>query len=75
LRTQTTPWQRVLSRFECETQKDFAQLFGCDAAKISRAVNDARGLINGRDQERLLKLAQQRGIALTASDLLPGAAP
>lgn len=47
-------------------------MLGWDRSKISRALADDEGVINGKDQKRILKVAKERGIALEPSDLVPG---
>lgn len=67
---QKTPWQRVFERFGM-TQAEFARAIGVDRSKVSIAVRDADGLINGCDQVRILKAAKLRGIDFAPADMLP----
>jgi len=65
-----TPWQRVFSKFGM-SQRALGEAIGRDGAKINRAIHDADGLINGRDQKKLLDLAQAVGVDLSPEDLTP----
>lgn len=65
-----TPWQRVFEKFGM-SQRALGAAIGRDGAKINRAIKDPDGLINGRDQKRLLELAAERGVNLTADDVAP----
>lgn len=66
-----TPWQRVYTKFGL-SQSDLAISLGRHRSKISRALKDERGLINGRDQEALFKLARSLNVDLRAEDVTPG---
>lgn len=66
-----TPWQRVFRKFGM-SQRALGKEIGRDGAKINRAVHDPDGLINGRDQQKLLELASRLDINLTSDDLTPG---
>ena len=65
-----TPWQTVFDKFGM-SQNALAVACGWDRSKVSRALGDKSGVINGRDQIALLKLARERGVALTGDDFLP----
>lgn len=65
-----TPWQRVFAKFGM-TQAELARGIGVDRSKISVALSDREGLINPRDQIKLMKLARRSGVKLKADDLLP----
>lgn len=65
-----TPWQRVFAKFGM-SQRALGRALGGDGAKINRAIKDERGLINGDDQEKLLKLAKSSGVDLSPDDLVP----
>lgn len=65
-----TPWQRVFAKFGM-TQAEFARAIGVDRSKVSIAVRDSDGLINGCDQVRILKAAKLRGVQVAPADLLP----
>lgn len=65
-----TPWQRVFAKFGM-TQAELARVIGVDRSKISVALRDDEGLINPRDQLKLMKAAKRAGIVLKAADLLP----
>lgn len=65
-----TPWQRVFAKFGL-SQRALGKELGRDGAKINRAIKDQDGLINGRDQKRLLELANRLGVDLTPDDLTP----
>lgn len=65
-----TPWQRVYAKFG-KPQSEFARLINRHKSKISRALRDDKGLINGPDQVLLIKVAQQLNIDLKPDDLVP----
>lgn len=67
---QKTPWQRVFEKFGL-SQRALGQKIGRDGAKINRAIKDPDGLINGQDQKRLLEIANECGVDLQPSDLVP----
>lgn len=66
-----TPWQRVYAKFGL-SQSDFAKAINRHRSKVSRVLKDDKGLINGRDQLQLIKVAQELNIDLTSDDLTPG---
>lgn len=69
-RTDTaTPWQRVYAKFGM-SQSDFARALNRHRAKVSRALKDADGLINGKDQKLILAAAKEHNIRLTAADMI-----
>ena len=70
METKVTPWQRVFAKFGM-TQAEMARNIKIDRSKISLALSDKRGLINPRDQIKLMKLARRSGVKLKADDLLP----
>lgn len=65
-----TPWRIVFAKFGI-TQAELAREIGVDRSKISVALKSDEGLINPRDQLKLMKVARKRGVKLKASDLLP----
>lgn len=65
-----TPWQRVFEKFGL-SQRALGQKLGRDGAKINRAINDPDGLINGKDQKKLLEIASECGVDLQSGDLVP----
>lgn len=65
-----TPWQRVFAKFGM-TQAELARQIGVDRSKISVALRDPEGLINPRDQVKLMKASRRAGVRLKAADLLP----
>ncbi len=65
-----TPWQRVFSIFGLK-QSAFARALGKHRSKISRALKDEDGLINGRDQVRIMDAARKLKIAISSGDLTP----
>ncbi len=65
-----TPWRVVFKKFGM-TQAELAREIGVDRSKISVALKDEGGLINARDQLKLMKAARRAGIPLKAADLLP----
>lgn len=68
-----TPWRRVFSRFGLN-QSALARAIGKDRSKISRALRDDKGLINGRDQELILKAARKLKVEISPRDMTPGEA-
>ncbi len=48
-----------------------AKMLGRHRSKISRSLKDAKGLINGRDQEAIIAAATRAGIALKPADMIP----
>lgn len=66
----STPWRRVFTRFGV-SQNQFAQAIGAHRSKVSRALADDRGLINGTDQEKIMQAAKMRGVTIPAEDFLP----
>lgn len=67
-----TPWQRVFSKFGLP-QSQLARGIGRHRSKVSRAIRDERGLINGSDQAKLMDFAKERGVQLKPADLTPEA--
>ena len=65
-----TPWQRVFAKFGM-TQNALAVAAGWDRSKVSRALADPDGLINGKDQVALLALGKDLGVDLVADDFMP----
>lgn len=65
-----TPWQRVYAKFGM-SQADFAKAINRHRSKVSRALKDEEGLINGADQKLLIEVSKSLGIPLTADDLTP----
>ena len=65
-----TPWQRTFAKFGM-SQAELAREIGVDRSKISVALSDPEGLINARDQVKLMKLARRSAVNLKAEDLLP----
>jgi hypothetical protein len=70
--TASTPWRRVYAKFGM-SQADFARAINRHRSKVSRALKDDEGLINGRDQKHLLTVAKELKIDLRPEDLMPGA--
>jgi len=66
----STPWQRVYSKFDLKPS-ELARLLNRHRSKITRALKDDAGLISGKDQAALLKLAREREVDLRPSDMLP----
>lgn len=69
--TQRTPWQKVHSKFGMSPAQ-LARELGFHRSKLSRALRDEKGLINGRDQELILNVAAKLNVTVTADDLTPG---
>lgn len=65
-----TPWQRVYSKFGM-SQSEFARALDRHRSKVSRALKDGKGLINGKDQELILAAAKAAGVAIDADDMMP----
>ncbi len=65
-----TPWQKVAAKLAL-TPSGLAAELKRHRSKISRALRDERGLINGRDQLMLLQAARRLGVSLTLADLMP----
>jgi len=65
-----TPWQRVFACFGLK-QSEFARAIGKHRSKISRALKDRDGFINGRDQERIIKAATAVNIRLEPDCMTP----
>lgn len=68
----STPWQRVFAKFGLP-QAQLAKGIGRHRSKLSRALKDDRGLINGSDQARLMEFAKEAGVSLQPADLTPEA--
>ncbi len=66
----STPWRKVHEMFDM-TQADFARAIGRDRGKISRALADDEGLINGSDVARILAAAKKFGVKLKQADFVP----
>lgn len=67
---QKTPWQKVFVKFGL-SQRALGKKLGSDGAKINRAIHDPEGLINGKDQKKLLEVAGECGVDLQPNDLVP----
>ena len=65
-----TPWRRVFERFGM-TQNALAEAAGWDRSKVSRALADPDGYINGKDQAVLMALGKKMGIAIPLCAFLP----
>ena len=68
--TLNTPWQRVYSKFG-QKQSEFSRIMGWHRSKVSRALRDPKGLINGKDQETVIAKAKELGVAIDTADLVP----
>lgn len=64
-----TPWQKVHAKFGISASK-LADEIGRHRSKITRALKDDEGFINGRDQVLLMAAAKRLNITLDASDLM-----
>lgn len=67
-----TPWQRVFHKFGL-SRSELARELNRHRSKLSRALSDPEGLINGRDQKSILALATKLNVSITARDLVSGA--
>ncbi|MFS8147972.1 hypothetical protein [Rhizobium sp. BR 249] len=65
-----TPWRKVHEKIGL-SPAELARVMGRHRSKISRALGNSEGLISGRDQLLLMKAARERGIELSADDMLP----
>ena len=65
-----TPWRKVHEKIGL-SPAELARAMGRHRSKISRALGDSEGLISGRDQLLLLKVARERGIELAAHEMVP----
>lgn len=50
---------------------ELARTLGRHRSKLSRALRDSKGLINGKDQELILQVAARKGVNVTPDDLTP----
>ena len=64
-----TPWQKVYAKFGM-SQSEFARAIERDRSKVSRALKDNKGFINGRDQELILAAAARVGVKISAADMI-----
>lgn len=67
-----TPWQRVHAKFGIP-QSQLAAKIKRHRSKVSRALKDEYGLISGKDQQSLMRVAEEMGVNLTPADLMPNA--
>lgn len=65
-----TPWQKVYAKFGMSGNQ-LARNLGRHRSKISRALRDDKGLIDGTDQELLIEAAKRLGVDLKPEDMLP----
>ncbi|MBB3918445.1 hypothetical protein [Rhizobium fabae] len=65
-----TLWRKVHEKIGL-SPAELARAIGRHRSKISRALGDGEGLISGRDQLLLMKVARERGIALSADEMMP----
>jgi len=65
-----TPWQKVYKKLGLNAS-ELAREIERDRSKVTRAINDPAGLINGRDQAALVEVAKRKGISLSLEDMLP----
>lgn len=68
--TYLTPWQKVRQKFGLSPAQ-LAKELGRHRSKLSRALRDERGLINGNDQELIILVAERLGVNITSDDLTP----
>lgn len=64
-----TPWQKVHAKFGMTASK-LASEIGRNRSKITRALQDEAGLINGKDQVLLMEAAKRLNIDLQPADLM-----
>jgi len=65
-----TPWRKVHEKIDL-SPAELARAMGRHRSKISRALGDSEGLIGGRDQLLLMRVARERGIELEAHEMVP----
>lgn len=65
-----TPWRKVHEKIGL-SPAELARAMGRHRSKISRALSDGEGLISGRDQLLLMKVAREHGIELAAHEMVP----
>lgn len=65
-----TPWQKVAAKFGLRPSH-LAFALGRHRSKISRALKDEKGLISGRDQELIIKVASELNVSIAAEDMTP----
>lgn len=65
-----TPWRIVYSKFGM-SRAAFARALNRHRSKVSRVLKDDKGLINGRDQVRIIEVANELNIVITPDDLTP----
>ncbi|WP_026793166.1 hypothetical protein [Pleomorphomonas oryzae] len=63
-----TPWQKVYAKLGMNAA-ELGRAMGKDRSKISRAVRDPVGRINGDDLNDLKVIAAARGTPLTIDDV------
>jgi len=52
------------------SRSELARHLNRHRSKLSRALNDPEGLINGRDQKMIRALAKELKVSITADDLV-----
>ena len=65
-----TPWRKVRAKFDMSPSQ-LARALGRHRSKLSRALRDEKGLINGNDQELIIKVAASLNNPITSDDLTP----
>lgn len=68
---QDTPWRRVYHAFSPRNQSEFSRMLSFDRSKISRVLADDKGLINGKDQERILEKADHFSVKIDPAIMVP----
>lgn len=66
----STPWRRVYNKFGL-SRSEFARAIKRHRSKVSRVLQDPKGLISGRDQELLQAVAKDRKVILVPDDFVP----
>lgn len=72
----STPWRKVYAKFCLSSnfrlsRAEFSRALGCHRSKVTRKLNDDKGLIDGCDQELILTAADRLGVEITPSDIAP----
>lgn len=65
-----TPWRKVHAKFGLSASA-LARALDRHRSKISRALRDDDGLINGPDQRRILEAAKTLNVEISSTDLTP----
>jgi hypothetical protein len=67
---QITPWRKAFVKIGL-SQAELSRAMRCHRSKISRALKDETGLINGCDQQDLITVAKMLHVDLRPEDITP----